>query len=164
MDKRKKEKEVEEPVEIVEEDQKNPNEELEKERDEWKGKYLRALADYDNLQKRERDRGSKQALAVASGVLLRLLPFLDNLEKAEAFVNDDGLKMIRQQFADTLDKEGLKELEVLNKPFDPQTAQAISIIEGEENDMVVEIVQKGYEFFGTILRPAMVKVSKKITS
>lgn len=164
MDKRKKDKEIEEPTDVIETEEKNPTEEIEKERDEWKSKYLRALADYDNLQKRERERSGQQAQAVASGVLLRLLPFLDNMEKAEAFVKDEGLQMIRQQFADTLQKEGLKELDVLNKPFDPQTAQAISIVEGEEDDMVVEVVQKGYEFFGTIVRPAMVKVSKKITS
>ncbi len=150
-----------EKAEIEVDEAQSPCEAVEKERDEWKSKYLRALADYDNLQKRERERGSLQAQSAASGIMLRLLPFLDNLEKAEAFVKDEGLAMIRSQFAAVLEKEGLKELDVLDKPFDPHTAEAVAAVDGENDGVVIEVLQKGYEFAGDVIRPAAVKVSKK---
>jgi len=137
---------------------------MEKERDEYKNLYLRALADYQNLLKRSRDDREMIIAQTTKHIYLKLLPFLDNLEKAESFVKDPGVKMVMDNFVTHLDKEGLKELDVLNKPFDPYTAEAIDIVPGKENDVVVEILEKGYEFSGDVLRPAKVKVSKKITN
>ncbi|MBI1863517.1 nucleotide exchange factor GrpE [Candidatus Microgenomates bacterium] len=137
---------------------------LEEERDEYKNKYLRALADYQNFQKRARDDRDQTAKQATKFVLLRMLPFLDNLEKAETFVSDEGLKMIKDQFVAVLEKEGLKEIDVLDKEYDPYTAEAIDIVAGKKDNIVVEVLEKGYEFQGDILRPAKVKVSKKVTN
>lgn len=134
------------------------------ERDEYKNRYLRALADYQNFQKRARDDREVIAEQTAKHIFFKLLPFLDNLEKAEAFVADQGLKMVKNDFFSILEKEGLREIVVINKPFDPYTAEAIDIVPGDDNDIVVEVLEKGYEFRGDVLRPAKVKVSKKVTN
>jgi molecular chaperone GrpE len=94
-------------------------------------------------------------------VILRLLPFLDNLEKAELFIKDPGLKMIKDQFMQTIKEMGVEEIDVMGKEFDPHTAEAIDIVEGEKDDIVVEVFEKGYKLGQKILRPAKVKVSKK---
>jgi molecular chaperone GrpE len=137
---------------------------LEAERDEYKNRYLRALADYQNLKKRAQDDREVIAEQTARHIFQRLLPFLDNLEKAESFVKDDGLKMIKNDFYSQLEKEGLREIDVINKPYDPYTAEAIDIVSGKQDDIVVEVLEKGYQFRTDVLRPAKVKVSKKITS
>jgi molecular chaperone GrpE len=92
------------------------------------------------------------------------LPFLDNLEKAEVFVKDQGLKMAKDHLLQTLKEAGIEESEVLNKPFDPMTSEAIEIVKGEKDDMVVQVLRKGYKFGDRILRVAQVKVSKKINN
>lgn len=158
MDKKPKK---EEQVEEVEQEEPSA---LEAERDEYKNRYLRALADYQNLKKRAQDDREVIAEQTAKYIFQRLLPFLDNLEKAETFVQDEGLKMIKNDFFTQLEKEGLREIEVINKPYDPYTAEAIDIVPGKQDDMVVEVLEKGYEFRGDVLRPAKVKVSKKITN
>jgi molecular chaperone GrpE len=138
--------------------------ELEKERDEYKNLYLRALADYQNFQKRARDDRDVVAEQTAKQIFVNLLPFIDNLEKAESFVQDEGLKMIKNDFFTKLEKEGLHVIDVLDKPYDPYTAEAIDIVAGKKDDIVVEVLEKGYEFRGDVVRPAKVKVSKKITN
>lgn len=137
---------------------------LEAERDDFKNKYLRALADYQNFQKRARDDREVIAEQTAKNIFIKLLPFLDNLEKAESFVKDEGLKMIKNDLFSKLEKEGVTEIDVLNKPYDPYTAEAIDIVAGKQDDMVVEVLEKGYEFRGDVIRPAKVKVSKKVTN
>ncbi len=137
-------------------------EELKKQVEEFKNKYLRALADYQNLEKRANEE-KKEIIKLANvDLILKLLPFLDNLEKAEIFLKDEGLRMIKEDFLNILAEFGLEELNVLNKSFDPNLAEAVDIIEGEKDGMVVEVVKKGYKIKDKIVRIAQVKVSKKI--
>ncbi len=154
--------ELEEPVvieeKVVEEDRKS---DVELERDEYKNKLLRALADYHNLEKRVADERREIGKIATRNVLLRLLPFLDNLEQAEVFVKDSGLQMIKKQFTDVLEKEGLKKMNPLHKEYDVHSAEAVDVVEGEKDNVVVEVVRNGYEFDGEVMRPAQVKVSKK---
>ncbi len=134
---------------------------LQAELEEAKGKYLRALADYHNLEKRIQVSGEEAAKQATRKMVLRLLPFLDNLEKAEVFISDQGLKMIKDQFEKTLEAEGIEELDVLGKEFDPEEAEAIDTVPGEEDNIVAEVVHRGYSLYGKVIRPAQVKVTKK---
>lgn len=134
---------------------------LKTELEEAKGKYLRALADYHNLENRVQLSGDEAGRQATRKMVLRLLPFLDNLEKAEVFINDQGLKMIKDQFEKTLEAEGLQELDVLGKEFNPEEAEAIDTVPGEEDDVVAEVVSRGYSLYGKVIRPAQVKVTKK---
>lgn len=134
---------------------------LKEELENHKKQYLRALADYQNLEKRISDDKDETAKQATKRIILKLLPFIDNLEKAEVFVKDPGLAMIKNQFNKTLKDEGVEELEVLGKRFDPQQAEVIEVVEGNEDNMVTEVLQKGFSLLGKVIRPAQVKVSKK---
>ncbi|QQR63604.1 nucleotide exchange factor GrpE [Candidatus Roizmanbacteria bacterium] len=104
---------------------------LEVERDEYKNKLLRALADYHNLEKRVADERQELGRRAVQNFILRILPFLDNLEQAEVFVKDKGLEIVKTSFLELLEKEGLKKIDVLNKEYDIHVAEAIDLVEGE---------------------------------
>ncbi|MBI5127543.1 nucleotide exchange factor GrpE [Candidatus Roizmanbacteria bacterium] len=139
-------------------------EKLKKEVEEFKNKYLRALADYQNFEKRVGEEKSRLIRTANLNLIMKLLPFLDNLEKAEVFVKDQGLKMAKDHLFQSLKETGVEEIVVLNKPFDPNVAEAIDIVQGDKDDMVVEVLRKGYKLGDSILRVAQVKVSKKVSS
>lgn len=136
-------------------------EKLKKEAEDYKTKYLRAIADYQNFENRVRENNQQLLLTANSGLVLKLLPFLDSLDKAEIFVKDQGLKIIKDQFHKALQEAGLEEIEVLNKEYDPYTAEVVEICEGEKDNVVVEVLRRGYMFHGKVLRVAQVKVTKK---
>lgn len=134
------------------------------EKEEYKQKYLRALADYQNLDRRAREdretnieRGKVQAVVA-------LLPILDSVEQAEVFVSDPGLKIVKEQFITALQKIGVTEIEVQGKQYDPLTAEVIEMVPSDEDGKVVEVVRKGYAMNNRIIRIAHVKVGKNITS
>lgn len=136
-----------------------------KETEDFKNKYLRALADYQNFEKRINEEKTQVGQIVTAGLLLKLLPFLDNLEKAEVFVKDPGLKIVRDKFSQILRDEGLEEMQVLGKEFDLHLAEAIEVVEGkEDNKVVVDVLRKGYRYNGKVLRVAQVRVTKKSIS
>ncbi len=136
---------------------------LEAEKEEYKNKLLRALADYHNLEKRVSEERQEFGRRAVQNFILRILPFLDNLEQAEVFVKDKGLEIVKTSFLELLEREGLKKIDVLNKEYDVHVAEAVDLVEGEKDNMVVEVVRNGYEFNDQIVRPAQVKVSKKLT-
>ena len=130
--------------------------------DEFKNKYLRAIADYQNLEKRVGEERFELMKMANKNLLIKIFPFLDNLEKAELFVKDEGLKISKDHFLQILKEAGLKEIDLLNKDFDPVFAEAIDIVSGKEDSKVVEVLRKGYMFEDKIIRVAQVKVSKKL--
>jgi len=125
----------------------------------YKGKYLRALADYQNLEKRYSFEKKEVEKHIVRRVIERFLHVMDDIERAQAFHDDEGLSMVAKQFQSALTDLGVLELDVAGKTFDPHTAEAIEMIEGEKDDIVVDIVRKGYMMGETILRPAQVRVS-----
>ncbi len=133
---------------------------LKKDLEDYKNCYLRALADYRNLEKRIIEEKEQLIFQAKKNLFLKLLPVLDNIEKAEIFIKDEGLKMIKNSFFQLLKSEGIEEIEVLGKEFDPYLAEAVEVVEGERDNVVVEVVRKGYKINNKILRVAQVKVSK----
>ena len=163
----------EEPVipEKKEEPEVNREQELAKELEATKRRYLTALADYQNLQKRtakvqmeSRDRG-------VADFLKKLLPVLDTLDKAMEMCAKsdldkkvmDGLEMFSIQLSDMLTKEGLKEIEAMGKKFDPNCEEAMMNQSNpdKEDDEVIQVFEKGYTFKEQVLRCAKVVVNKK---
>ncbi|MEK7597528.1 MAG: nucleotide exchange factor GrpE [Patescibacteria group bacterium] len=136
--------------------------ELKKKLEEANNKYLRALADYQNLEKRVGEERFELMKMSNKNLLVKILPFLDNLEKAEVFVKDPGLKISKDHFFQILKEAGLEEMDLLNKDFDPNFAEAVDIVSGKEDNKVVEVIRKGYKFEDKIIRVAQVKVSKKL--
>jgi len=141
---------------------------LKKEVDELKDRYLRAAAEMDNQRKRlEREKNEYFQFAL-SDVLKELLPVLDNFERALKSPEDhadgksfrEGIELIRKQILDLLAKRGVTPLDALHKKFDPAVHQAVLSEESEnvEEPEVGEILQTGYLLNERLLRPAMVKV------
>ncbi len=153
-----------EEVEQVEKEVKEckNSEELSKQVDEYKTKYLRAIADYQNYERRVLDQRIEWTKNANKNVILKLLSFLDDLERAEVFVKDPNLVLIKDSFNKMLKNEGLEEIEVLNKPYDPYTAEVIDMKEGDEDNIVLNVLKKGYTYNGQLLRVAQVTVSKKV--
>jgi len=135
---------------------------LKQQAEEFKNKYLRALADYQNLEKRINEEKFEIIKNANKHLILKLLPFLGNLEKAEVFIKDEGLKMTKNHLFNILKEVGLEEIEVLNKEYDPVSAEVIEIVSGDKDNMVTEVLRKGYKLNGKILQVAQVKVSKKV--
>jgi molecular chaperone GrpE len=140
---------------------------LKKDREEVKDKYLRTLAEMDNLRKRlERERSEFQQFAL-SDFLRELLVVLDNFERAlqsrdqsDGKSFQEGVEMIYRQYLEMLKKKGIEPLETKNKKFDPMFHQAVLTEESEtvSEPEVAEELQRGYLMHGRLLRPAMVKV------
>ena len=133
---------------------------LEEEVLNFKNMYLRALADYKNLENRVQQERGQMRDSIKKQIVMELLPVLDNLHQAEIFTKDTGLQMVNKSFQQALDKIGIKEIELLGREYDPYSAEVIEVIEGKEDNIVVDVVQKGYSLNGEVIRPAKVKVSK----
>jgi molecular chaperone GrpE len=137
------------------------------ERDELQDKYLRKLAEMENLRKRfDRDRQDYIQYALGD-FLTELLGVLDNFERAlqnrdeasgESF--QEGVEMIHRQYLDLLKKRGVRPVEFKDKTFDPTVQQAVLTEESEAvtEPEVVEELQRGYCLNDRLLRPALVKV------
>lgn len=124
---------------------------------DFEANYRRALADYQNQERRHKEAQS-QIVALASASLIeKLLPSLDSLQTAQKHINDKGLQMVIDQIFSVLSQEGLEEIKTDGQVFDPFSMDCSEIVSGEK-DMVVETIHKGYLLSGKVLRPAKVKV------
>ena len=130
---------------------------LEKEISDLTNKWKRALADYQNLEKRVLEEKEGFAKFATAGLLDKLLPILDGLEKCHKHLEDKGLGLILSQLKKVLESEGVEEIKAKGKKFDPQLMDAVEMVEGKKNQ-VVEVVLKGYQLNGKVLRPAKVRV------
>ncbi len=119
----------------------------------------RALADYQNLEKRVAEEKSSWIKAANKDLLLKLLPGLDSLILAEKHTRDEGVKLSIKHFLDILEQDGVKKIETVGLDFDPNFMEAVSTADGEEGK-VVEEIRAGYTLFGQVLRPAQVVVGK----
>ena len=131
--------------------------------DEMTNNWKRALADYQNLEKRTLEEKLNFSQFANSQLILKLLPVLDSLDelvKLDKFGQDQHLQLIIKQFRDILTGEGLEKIEVLGKEFDPQEMECVEVLEGEDGK-VIEETRTGYKLKGKILRVSQVRVGKK---
>ena len=133
-----------------------------------KEKYTRLLADFDNMRARNEKENAKMFDYGASDTLEKLLPVIDNFERALEHLPkenktpfEEGIEMIYKQMMETLEKIGVKPMDAVGKPFDPNYHNAVIHVEDEEQgeNVVVEEMQKGYMYKDTVLRHSMVKVA-----
>lgn len=136
---------------------KNEETKEENELEDLENQLKRALADYQNLEKRISEEKSNWIKLANKELLLRLLPGLDNLILAEKHTQDEGVKISIKHFLDILEAEGVKKIETANAQFDPKLMEAVTTGEGEEGK-VIEEIKAGYTLGGQILRPAQVIV------
>lgn len=141
----------------------NKIKELEKKVEELTHNWKRALADYQNLQKRVGEEKQRWLRVVNKNLIEKLLPVIDTLEQVSLHIDDQGLKLALKQFKGVLEGEGVSEIEALGKVFDPQVHDCIATEEGEIENQIVHVFSKGYRLNGFVLRPAKVKVVRKRT-
>ena len=162
--------ETTEEVENKESDQ-NSSEEVENkvnsEIEELKNQLLRLQADFVNYKNRTEREKSNSIILANEGLILKLLPVLDNFNRAFAHVNlgDDAVKgfvMIKDQFESILKSEMVEEIESDGATFDPNLHNAVMTEskEGVERGIVLETFEKGYKIKDKVIRPSMVKVSE----
>ena len=145
---------------------------LELEIQEWKNSYTRKLAEFQNFTKRKENEVSEMKKYASEGIVVKLLDNVDNLERAvnasmetknfDALV--EGVNMILRNLKNLLTEEGVEEIEAgEGVTFNPYEHQAMMTESKEELDdnMVVQVFQKGYKMKGKVIRPAMVTVNKK---
>ncbi|MCL4382380.1 MAG: nucleotide exchange factor GrpE [Patescibacteria group bacterium] len=123
--------------------------------------WKRALADYQNLEKRSQNEKEEFARFANRELIFKILPILDTFEQLEKHLDDSGLHLAIKQLRDLLKSEGLEKIEVLGKDYHPEEMEGIEIVPGDEDNKVMEETRTGYRFKGKILRAAQVKVSKK---
>jgi len=139
---------------------------LQADKDELRDRLMRKQAEFENFRRRSA-REKEEVLQFAAMETVRaLLPVLDDFERALKLpgAGDDyrkGIELIHKRLQDTLVQMGVTPIDAQDKKFDPNFHQAVDtvkIAEGEDQT-VVEEYQRGYEFKGRLLRPAMVKVA-----
>lgn len=142
---------------------------VQKQADENQNRYLRAQADFDNFRRRTLKEKEELTQYASLKIISQLLPVLDNFQRALQTGGDDadsgsfakGVDMIYRQLSQVLEAEGLKPMESVGQPFDPEWHQAVMRVESEEHEegIIVEVIQTGYVLKDKVIRPAMVKVS-----
>lgn len=131
-------------------------------------KFLYAMADFENYKKRMERQLGEISLAGKKSVLRKILPVLDNLERALSFKEDSeglrgGLQATLRGFESMLESEGIKAISLKGQPFDPKLAEAIATQPapaGVADETVLEEAQKAYVMGDDVLRVGQVIVAK----
>lgn len=151
---------IKEDVEnIVEEKEKDELVHLKNQISEFEDKYKRALADYQNLERRTEEQKREWIMQASKNVILKILPVLDTLMLAQKHIEDKGLTISIDQFLKALQDEGITRIKAVGEKFDPHLMEAIGTMEGKEGQ-VLEEVRTGYRLYDTVLRSAQVIVGK----
>jgi len=136
--------------------------------EELEDRTKRQMAEFDNFRKRtEREKATMFDMGERS-VIEKILPIVDNFERGLKTVPEEeaesgfanGMNMIYKQLIDELDKLGVKPIEAVGHPFDPNFHNAVMQVEKEdmESGIVAEEFQKGYTFKDVVIRHSMVSV------
>lgn len=138
----------------------NEFENLKKIADGFEASYKRALADYQNLQRRVQEERYSLITGANKNLILKFLPVLDTLMLAVKHFQDPGLNLAVEQFLKVLEEEGLKRINTIGEKFNPEKMEAVTTKEGKDG-IVLEELRIGFEKNNEIIRPAQVIVGKK---
>ena len=132
-------------------------------------KYLRLFAEFDNYRKRTEKEKTAMFEVGAKSIIEKLLPVIDSFERGLATVSEehnaepfvDGMDKIYKQLVKQLEDAGVKEIEAMDKEFDPNLHNAVMHVEDENvgENIIVEVFQKGYTYRDGVVRHSMVKVA-----
>lgn len=124
-------------------------------------RLARLQADFDNFRRRAREDAAQATTRGKQEFVKALLPVLDNLDRALAHTDDEGLQLLARQLRGNLGEQGLVVLDPTGEAFDAKVHEAIGseARDGVKSGTVLVVVEKGYSLDGRILRPARVIVS-----
>jgi molecular chaperone GrpE len=138
---------------------------VQRERDEYLDLARRAQADFENYRKRAAREAAAAGERAKSGLIREVLPIVDNLERALASAEEgeqhlaEGVRLVHSELIAVLERNGVEQFDPAGDKFDPTEHEALSVRDGGEPGVVVDVVEKGYRANGTVLRPARVVVS-----
>lgn len=137
--------------------------------EELTDRLQRTMAEFDNYRKRTEKEKTAMFEIGAKDIVERILPVVDNFERGLAAISDeeksapfaDGMDKIYKQLMKTLEEAGVKPIEAVGKPFDPDFHNAVMHIEDESlgENIVSQELQKGYTYRDTVVRHSMVQVA-----
>ena len=167
QDDQKPEEKVEDPIVEELEAEQTELQKLQGDFDLVNAQFKRALADYQNLEKRVAEGRSEMNSWAVTDLLTRIAGVMHYFDQAFKGVNEDeqksawfkGVQMATLQLRQVLKDQGLEEIEA-DGQFDPSSQEAVDTREGEDGK-ILEVVEKGYKLNGKILKPARVVVGKK---
>lgn len=145
-------------------------EKLKQENGELRDLLLRKVAEFENYKKRKDTEVTEFIKYSAEKIIKELIPVYNDLDRSLHSVNKgetkdletlkQGLELVYQKFSNVLENEGLKEIDVLGKPFDVNTSDALMQVPKEvEPNTVIEVVEKGYMLKDKVIKHAKVLVS-----
>ncbi|MCX8082802.1 MAG: nucleotide exchange factor GrpE [bacterium] len=136
-----------------------------------KDKYIRILADFDNYKKRVEKEKQDIFKFGTENLILQLLPFDDIFESVLKQMENNpspdiihkGVEMLKREFTKFLEGIGVKKIDTKGTLFNPEIHEASEIVETDEykEGEIIEEIRSGYSFHNRVIRPALVKVSKK---
>jgi len=160
-------KELKAKMEIMEADLKK----LSEEKADLIDTLKRLQAEFENYRKRIIKEQSRMIDNASMVLVKKMLPVMDDFERAIGSLKNElgeedsvrGIELINMKLIDILEKEGLKEIYPYGETFDPNFHEAVMQTPSDEHEdnTVIEVLQKGYMMNNNLLRPAMVKVSRK---
>ena len=137
--------------------------------EELTDKYRRTMAEFDNFRKRTEKEKSSMYEIGARDIIEKILPVVDNFERGLATIPEEdkatpvaeGMDKIYRQFVKILEDAGVKEIEAEGKEFDPALHNAVMHVEDDAfgENVVAEVLQKGYTYKDNVVRHSMVKVA-----
>ncbi|WP_337872660.1 nucleotide exchange factor GrpE [Ignavibacterium sp.] len=144
-------------------------EELEKEVNEWKDKFLRKAAEFENYKRRTENDQLNLVTYAAESFIKKILPIVDDFERSLEHINDsndheklkEGLQLIYNKLVKVLDEHGVKKIDAIGKPFDVEYHEAL--MQKADNSVpphtVLEELEKGYIYKDKVIRHSKVVVS-----
>ena len=136
--------------------------------EDYTNSLKRLQAEFENYTKRVDKEKIELSLYASYKVLSKMLPVMDNFDKAleniKPICNEEqfkGLEMIYKQLHKLLEEEGVKPIECIGNKLDPFKHDVIEIVKGDEDNVVINEVQKGYAMKEKILRPSKVVIIQK---
>lgn len=138
---------------------------------EMEDKFLRARAEIANMSSRFKNEREQLVRYRSQDLAKKLLPAIDNLERALAIQVDDeqgtslkkGIMMVLEGMQVAFKEEGIEEIPATGVPFDPNLHQAVQTVPATDevpSDTIVDVLQKGYKLQDRVLRPSMVVVAQ----
>ena len=161
------ENEKTEEIELEENNEKKDNSKMQEELDNTTDRLKRLMAEFDNFKKRSAKEREVLYSSIVGDIACKLLPVLDNLEKAANVETEDenykqGIDLVLKQYIDMLKSFGIEEIESIGKTFDPELHEAISMVQDENlgEKEIKEEFRKGYKLGDKVIRHAMVIVNE----
>lgn len=144
---------------------------LQKERDEWKDKYMRLFAEFDNYKKRTLREKKEWFREAKADLIAELLPVLDDFDRAKTANEEnkdiealkEGFSLIHHKLFHALENKGLKPMDSMHDTFDTDRHEAITNIPAPDKKLkgkVVDVIEKGYTLNDHIIRYAKVVVGQ----